>query len=177
MKNKQAFTLIELLVVVLIIGILAAVALPQYQKAVVKSRVSAILPLLQTIVTAQEAYYLAYGDYGYPSSLDIDMPSSCTPTSERGTNWVCGKDFHVVPRTWGGAVASYCPGYNEDILTCLAHRDFFIRFGFSHCQLSGESNCESTQIGQLPNERICIAQNNSALGEKICNSLVFNTNK
>lgn len=75
--NNKAFTLIELLVVVLIIGILAAVAVPQYQKAVEKSRASQAITLLKTVFESAEAYYLANGTW--PTSfeqLDIDIPWS-----------------------------------------------------------------------------------------------------
>ena len=75
MKNNQAFTLIELLVVVLIIGILAAVAVPQYQKAVWKTRGTQLLVAVQALHTAQKAYYLANGTFASTfDELSIEMP-------------------------------------------------------------------------------------------------------
>ena len=74
MKNR-AFTLIELLVVVLIIGILAAIALPQYQKAVEKSRATQGITMLKSVYQAAQVYYLANGTW--PESfddLDVQVP-------------------------------------------------------------------------------------------------------
>ena len=73
--KNAGFTLIELLVVVLIIGILAAVALPQYEKVVWKSRAANIKILLQGLVEAQEVYRLANGSYATDvKDLDWEFP-------------------------------------------------------------------------------------------------------
>ena len=76
MKNR-AFTLIELLVVVLIIGILSAIALPQYQKAVEKARLATMLPLLRSVAEAQYVYKLANGQLADKfDELDITLPGN-----------------------------------------------------------------------------------------------------
>ena len=85
--TTRGFTLIELLVVVLIIGILAAVAVPQYQKAVAKTRISRLLPIMKSIESAQETYKLANGQYADTFSLlDIDIPTEKEIYCYIGTN-------------------------------------------------------------------------------------------
>ena len=69
--NNKAFTLIELLVVVLIIGILSAIAVSQYQKAVLKARVMSGMAIGKAMMNAMDMWYLEHGSYGYDSNKFI----------------------------------------------------------------------------------------------------------
>lgn len=73
-KNKKGFTLIEILVVILIIGILAAIALPQYKYVVAKAKFTQLLTATKAINDAQMRYMLAKGEKCLDlSALDIDI--------------------------------------------------------------------------------------------------------
>jgi len=90
MRNNHAFTLIELLVVVLIIGILASVALPQYQKAVEKARMTEAIIVTKAIATAHQRYYMEHGTYLGPhdiQQLDIEIAGEITDADRIKTKY------------------------------------------------------------------------------------------
>ncbi len=130
-KRNGGFTLIELLVVVLIIGILAAVAVPQYQKAVTKSRFAEAVTNMSSLWKACQVYGLQHGlpDCSWHSNaaslddLDIEIPG--TKNTLAGDSSIGTQYFRYTwPSVCGFPVAYYNPQHYEgnDIdkhLVCL----------------------------------------------------------
>lgn len=80
--DPSGFTLIELLVVVLIIGILASVALPQYTKIVEKARASKMITSAKALHGAQQRYQMANGTKARSfEELDLDMGTPMDPNA------------------------------------------------------------------------------------------------
>ena len=79
----KGFTLVELLVVVLIIAILAAVALPQYQRAVLKSRYVQAKTMTQAMATAAKLFHMANGGWTLNfDELSIDVTNGATSVQD-----------------------------------------------------------------------------------------------
>ncbi len=73
--QSSSFTLIELLIVVAIIGILAAIAVPNFLNAQVRAKVTRVEADFRTLATALEAYRLEFGNYPVAHLIDQQIAS------------------------------------------------------------------------------------------------------
>ena len=150
--NKKGFTLLELLVVVLIIGILAAVALPQYRVVVLKARTVKMWPIIEAIDKAEQAYHAVTGTWaqGDISVLDIDMPAGGTPSGEN-IRYPDGS-YCRIPQLGGGLSIKCYPTKNNG----LNLERYFV-------PLEGE--------GLEGSRTLCWAKSTEPLYNKVCKSM------
>lgn len=109
MRNSKGFTLIELLIVVVIIGILAAIAIPKFANTKEKAYIAAMKSDLRNLVTAEESYFADNVTYTTSQSgLNYNASTGVTVTiaNQTGTGWNATASHNGTSKTCGIFVGS-----------------------------------------------------------------------
>ena len=124
MRSTKGFTLIELLIVVVIIGILAAIAIPKFANTKEKAYIASMKADLRNLVTAEEAYFADNVTYASTTSnlqFNISAGNTVTVTAATGTGWSATSKNTATTKTCGIFVGSATPpvtGEAEGAPTC-----------------------------------------------------------
>lgn len=127
MRNRYGFTLIELLIVVVIIGLLAAIAIPKFGYTKEKAYLSTMKGDLRNLATAQEAYWndnAAYYGGSVPSGQLVYNPSistAITINAATGSGWAATATHNITPivcALFSGSVAPPSPATVEGQIAC-----------------------------------------------------------
>ena len=144
---KKGFTLIELLVVVLIIGILSAVAMPQYSRAVEKSRSIEALTNLRAIITAMQLYKMANGQ----AAQELDALDITLSGEKINDKTVKLKNFTYDIRNFGNSVEGFEAVAVRNNENSDAIKNYYIYFAYD-----GQMYCVAqTEEAEVPCSAVC----------------------
>ena len=157
-KNKNGFTLTEMLVVVLIIGILAAVAIPQYKEAVEKSIMQEAIINLKAIADANERFYMLNNRYA--KCTEMDKLDVVIPGEIKGVNQTGLAGERIITKNF-----IYAPNYSSQGAKAVAHR---IKEGVVNSQ------AYYMAIRESDNKLRCTARNSDSnpIQKKLCNKIL-----
>ena len=124
-RNRRGFTLIELLVVVVVLGILAAIAIPKYSTTKEKGFVSTLKADLRNLASLQELYHNDHYTYSTNmTALEFVLSDGVTVnfSEATGTGWSASAVHAGLPNEscafFHGGAAAVSPATTESTITC-----------------------------------------------------------